>query len=191
MKDTNNKGLCIACEQARHVFCDGAGFRHCELCVPYDQRGVGAQRARARAIGAIVIVAMMLALIVVMSRWAFAQLSGSDFCQSPNPAKSSAVIDCSGTGECKLVTAAASQQIQLCAIVFDLGGTSPTAQIDYGTKTTNECDTGTTHLSGAMTAAKTLAGPLDYATAPAGNELCLNLGGTSPTAVGVVTYVQK
>ena len=47
------------------------------------------------------------------------------------------------------------------------------------------------HLSGAMTASKTFQGPLDYTTAPAGKQVCLNLTGTAPTAVGVVTYVQK
>lgn len=184
----NKDGLCVACDQARHMFCDGAGQCECDLCVPFDLRGVSIQRSRSRLIGTIV----AAALIAVLSRIAHAQMTGSDFCQSPNPAKSSAAINCSGTGECKLV-AAANQQIQVCALVIQLGGTSPTAQFDYGTKASTECDTGTTHLTGALPSASgyILNGPLDYFTAPAGNELCVNLGGTSPTAVGVLTYVQK
>ncbi len=136
-------------------------------------------------------VLVALAIVLLLRSGAHAQLSGPDFCQGPNVAKSSAVINCSGTGECKLVGAVANQQIQVCGFAFDTTGTSPTTQFDYGTKTSTDCDTGATHLSGVMTAAKTLAGPLDHMTAPAGNELCLNLGGTTPTAVGIVTYVQK
>jgi hypothetical protein len=185
-------GLCIACEQARHMFCDGAGRCECDLRVPYELRGAGAQRASDRLTGALVAAVVIAALVIAMAALtAHAQISGQDFCQGPSLAKSSSVINCSGTGECKLVAAVANQQIQVCAIVFDTGGTSPTTQLDYGTKTSTECDTNVTHLSGVMTAAKSLPGPLDYFTAPAGNELCLNLGGTTPTAVGVVTYVQK
>jgi hypothetical protein len=45
---------------------------------------------------------------------------------------------------------------------------------------------------GAMTAVShTVSRPLDYFTAPTGNQLCLKLGGTSPTAVREITYVQK
>ena len=90
-----------------------------------------------------------------------------------------------------MVAASANQVIQVCAFIFDLGGTNPTAEFDYGTQTSTACDTGTTALTGAMTASKVTEGPLDFFTTPAGNQLCLNLGGTSPTAVGVITYVQK
>jgi hypothetical protein len=141
----------------------------------------------------------VIVFVLVCAYWALgiligvahAQMTGADFCQGRDPAKSSAVINCSGTGECLLVGAVTNQQVQVCSIVFDLSGTSPTAQVDYGTQTTNPCDTGTTHLTGAMTASKVVDGPLDFFTAPSGNQLCLKLGGASPTAVGVMTYVQK
>ena len=32
---------------------------------------------------------------------------------------------------------------------------------------------------------------LNLFTAPGGDQLCLKLGGTTPTAVGVVTFAQK
>lgn len=133
----------------------------------------------------------LLFALLLFALPAYAQMTGQDFCQGPNPAKSSAVINCSGTGECKLVTAVANQQIQVCALSFNMSGTTPTAQFDYGTKASAECDTGTTHLSGVMTAAPVLSGPIDYFTAPAGKELCINLGGTTPAAAGFITYVQK
>jgi hypothetical protein len=71
-------------------------------------------------------------------------------------------------------------------ITYDLGETNPTAEFDYGTQTSTAWDTGTTALTGAMSqTTRTQSGLLDYFTAPAGNQLCLKLGGTSPTAVGV------
>jgi hypothetical protein len=120
-----------------------------------------------------------------------AQMTGADRCQGQNPAKQSAVINCSGTGECKLVDTVANQSIQVCAYSFDLGGTTPSAEFDYGTQAITACDTSAAPLTGAMTASKPMAGPLDYFTAPTAKQLCLNLAGTNPTAVGVITYVQK
>jgi hypothetical protein len=101
-----------------------------------------------------------------------AQMSGGDFCQGPNPAKSSAAISItsSGSGEHQLIAAVANQGIHVCAYVFDLGGTNPTAEFDYGTQTSTACDTGTTALTSAMTASKAAEGPLDFFTAPAGNS---------------------
>jgi hypothetical protein len=82
--------------------------------------------------------------------------------------------------------------IQVCGFTYDLGGTSPTAEFDYGTQVSTACDTGTTAMTGAMSqTTRTVPGPLDNFTAPAGNALCIKLGGTTPTAVGVLTYVQK
>ena len=91
----------------------------------------------------------------------------------------------SGTGEALLVDAVANQSIQVFAFSIDLGGTSPTAEFDYGTQASAACDSGATALTGAM------AGALDYFAAPVAKQLCLNLGGTNPTAEGWVTYVQK
>jgi hypothetical protein len=123
-----------------------------------------------------------------------AQMSGPDFCQGSAIQKASVAISItsSGAGEHQLVAPVANQVIQVCGFTYDLGGTNPTAEFDYGTQTTNPCDTGTTAMTGAMTQTTRMAGgPLDYFTVPAGNQLCIKLGGTTPTAVGVLTYVQK
>jgi hypothetical protein len=177
------------------MFCDGAGQCECDLCVPYELRGAGAQRSSRQVLGGLVVAAAIIVLSVLMCRFAHAQVTGSDFCQGQNPAKSSVAISItsSGAGEHQLVAAVANQAIQVCSFTYDLGGTSPTAQFDYGTQTSTPCDTGpAVHLTGAMTnTSKQLNGPLDYFTVPAGNQLCINLGGTTPTAVGVLTYVQK
>jgi hypothetical protein len=140
-------------------------------------------------------VAIFFAVFLALLLWwaaAQAQVSGSDWCQSPNPAKSSKRIHLSGTGEALLVDAVTNQSIQACAFSIDLGGSTPTAEFDYGTQASTACDTGATALTGAMSAAHAaMAGPLDYFAAPAAKQLCLNLGGTNPTAEGWVTYVQK
>jgi hypothetical protein len=145
-------------------------------------------------LGGLLIAAVIVVLSVLMARLAHAQMTGSDFCQSPNPAKVSVPISItsSGAGEHQLVAAVTNQVIQVCAFTYDLGGTTPTAEFDYGTQVSTACDTGTTAMTGAMSSAsRTYHGPLDYFTAPAGNALCIKLGGTTPTAVGVLTYVQK
>jgi hypothetical protein len=190
----NTPNLCPACDDAQHMFCDGAGQCECDLCVPYELRGAGAQRSSRQVLGGLVVAAAIIVLSNLMCRLAHAQVTGNDFCQSPNPAKSSVAISItsSGLGEHQLVAPVAGQTIQVCAYVYDLGGTSPTAQFDYGTKTSTDCDTGATHLTGAMSGAnRQMSGPIDYFSVPAGNQLCINLGGTTPTAVGVLTYVQK
>jgi hypothetical protein len=190
----NTPHLCPACDDAQHMFCDGAGQCECDLCVPYELRGAGAQRSSRQVLGGLVVAAAIIVLSVLMCRLAHAQVTGSDFCQGQNPAKSSVAISItsSGAGEHQLVAAVANQAIQVCSFTYDLGGTSPTAEFDYGTQVSTACDTGANAMTGAMSSTtRTVAGPLDYFTAPAGNALCLKLGGTSPTAVGVLTYVQK
>jgi hypothetical protein len=140
--------------------------------------------------------ALILALFLLAAGpgVAHAQMTGADFCQGQNQAKSSVAISItsSGAAEHNLVSAVSNETIQVCSFTYDLGGTSPTAEFDYGSTTTNPCDTGTTAMTGAMSeASRTVSGPLDYFTVPAGDQLCIKLGGTSPTAVGVLTYVQK
>ena len=122
---------------------------------------------------------------------AFAQLTGNDWCQSPNQTKQSVPISLSATGEHLLVDAVAGQSIQVCGFLMDLGGTTPTAEFDYGTKVSTDCDTAATALTGAMAASKSPGGPLDIFTVPLSKQLCLKLAGTNPTAVGLLTYVQK
>lgn len=132
----------------------------------------------------------MYAMMVAVS--ASAQMTGADWCQSPNVPKESAVISVTGVGEHQIVLPEPGEPIQVCGYSYDLGGTTPAAEFDYGTKTTTDCDTGPTPLTGAMSAAtRDVVASLNLFTAPGGNQLCLKLGGTSPTAVGVVTFAQK
>jgi hypothetical protein len=154
---------------------------------PAPWKGEGAAgRIAARAVSVAAIA------IVVLADIAAAQMTGGDWCQSPNPAKSSAVINASGTGETLLVAAVAKQATQVCGFTYDLGGTTPTAEFDYGTQASAACDTSATPMTGAMTStSRTVEAPLDIFTAPMAKQLCLKLGGTNPTAVGVITYVQK
>lgn len=123
-----------------------------------------------------------------------AQLTGSDWCQGKDPAKQTVTISIttSGAGEHELVAAVANKAIQVCAFNYSLGGTTPTAEFDNGTKVSTACDTSPTPMTAAMSQTpNSMSGPLDYFTSPAGTELCINLGGSSPTALGFLTYVQK
>jgi hypothetical protein len=186
-----------ASNQARHGFRDGAGLCACDLCVPCEPRGLGAERQQRRWASAGIVVGVIVLLCLVMAHWAHAQTlpTGNDFCQGSALLQSSVSISISssGAGEHQMVAPGSSNQvIQVCSYVYDLGGPNPTLQFDYGTQTSTACDTGTTHLTGAMTqTTRQMPGPGMYFTVPAGNQLCINLGGTSPTAAGVMTYVQK
>jgi hypothetical protein len=135
---------------------------------------------------------LLYAMLIAVS--ASAQMTGADWCQSSNVPKESAAISIttSGAGEHQIVLPETGEPIQVCGYSYDLGGTSPTLEFHYGTKTTTDCDTGTTALTGAMSAAtRDVVASLNLFTAPGGDQLCIKLGGTTPTAVGVITFAQK
>ena len=116
-----------------------------------------------------------------------------DPCLAPNVAKSNQAISVAAAGAAQLVALASSQSIYACSAAFTLAGTAPTAIFQYGTGT--NCATGTTNLTGTMapTSGTELAmgwGGTVFKSA-ASNALCINLGGTSPSAQGVLTYVQQ
>src|SRR3989454_7066012 len=121
------------------------------------------------------------------------QTTAPDPCLNPNVAKSNQAISVAAAGAAQLVALASSQTIYACSAAFTLAGTTPTAIFQYGTGT--NCATGTTNLTGTMapTSGTELAmgwGGTVFKSA-ASNALCLNLGGTSPSAQGVLTYVQQ
>jgi hypothetical protein len=134
---------------------------------------------------------VLVVLVLCVAHSVYAQVSGNDWCQGKELTKTPFAINLSGTGEHLIVAAVANQPTQVCNYIFDLGGTTPTIEFDQGTQTTNPCDTSVTPLTGAMTASKQVTGPFDYLTVLAGFQLCAKLGGTSPTAVGHFSYVQK
>jgi hypothetical protein len=99
-----------------------------------------------------------------------------DFCQAMGMTKSSVAISITSSGvrDNQLVATVANKVIQVCGFTFDLGGANPTAEFDYGTQTSTASDTGTTTMTGAMTAtSRRMNGPLNYFTVPPGNQLCL------------------
>jgi hypothetical protein len=116
-------------------------------------------------------------------------LIGADPCQSPFAEKSSVALNDASAGETQLIAGVAGQVIYVCGFSFTLGGTTPTAQLDTGTGTA--CGTGTAHLTGAFTGGITSPGGYAEVSAAAGASLCVNLGGTSPTMQGLLTYVQR
>ena len=135
---------------------------------------------------AILLYAMMIAVS------ASAQMTGVDWCQSSNVPKESVAISLTAVGEHQVVALETGEPIQVCGYSYDLGGTTPTLEFDYGTRTTTDCDTGTIALTGAMSAAtRDVVATLNLLTARGSNQLCIKLGGTSPTAVGVITFAQK
>ena len=98
-----------------------------------------------------------------------------------------------GSSVTTLVKAAATNQIIIVCgwHVTESGSTSGTFQLEYGTQTTNPCDTGTTILTPAFSVSSTAPATdhIDYASlsTPAGNQLCVVTTGaaTSTLQVGV------
>lgn len=119
-------------------------------------------------------------------------LSTTDPCQSSGTAKSSVAI--SATADAELVAISGSTVIYVCGFSANAaGGTAPSFRFVYGTGAT--CATGLTALTGAYL--QSLNGTVNYtpgATAfktPAGNALCIDVGGTTPDIRGVISYVQN
>lgn len=81
--------------------------------------------------------------------------------------------------------------LHVCGYTIQIvSGTSPTFKLVYGTHTSANCDTGAVNVTGAF------AGTGVYASGalglqlniPAGQQLCIIAGGTSPVLAGYVTY---
>jgi hypothetical protein len=103
----------------------------------------------------------------------------------------STAVNASTTSAVQLVAASAAKKIYVCSFFVIGGGTSPTLSLEYGTGT--NCGTGTTLLMGAIPLSTTTptASPFLVGATPVSNALCYLLAGTSPTAVGVISYVQN
>lgn len=114
-----------------------------------------------------------------------------DPCQSSGVAKSSVVLNHTATAE--LVAISGTTVVYVCGFSISLAGTAPTFRFQTGTGTT--CGTGTVQQTGVYTPASAApfstygAGTIFKGTA--GQALCINLGGTTPSAQGVLTYVQQ
>ncbi len=81
--------------------------------------------------------------------------------------------------------------LHVCGYTIQIvSGTSPTFKLVYGTHTSANCDTGAVNVTGAFAATGVYsAGALGLQlNIPAGQQLCIIAGGTSPVLAGFVTY---
>ena len=117
--------------------------------------------------------------------------STTNGCSSNNGALNSVALNASTTSLTQIVALSAGKKIYICAAYIQGGGTTPTLSLEYGTGT--NCATGTTVLTQAValtTAAPGISWPGPGPVVPSANALCYVLTGTSPTAVGWISYVQ-
>ena len=118
--------------------------------------------------------------------------AATDPCQSPYVAKSSVVIDVA-TNDAELIALTASQVIYVCGWSLTVNGTAPTWRLIYGTGSV--CAGGLTALTGTFLpivgSFATFAGPGTVTKTIASNALCMDVGGTTPSVQGVLTYVKQ
>ncbi len=135
----------------------------------------------------------LLALCVFMLSLSAHAQGYSDPCQDPRAIKSSAVINIGSATTAVIVERVAAKAIYVCHIYGSLAGTTPSLVFKYGTKVTNDCDTGAVSLTGTILPLTGSLMTMGYGgtlmTAPAGTQLCGTAGGT-PSIQGVLTYVQ-
>lgn len=116
----------------------------------------------------------------------------ADPCLNPNIAKSSKTIGVTNsTG--LIANAVSGEKIYVCKIDGVASGTTPAIQIEYGTQTTNPCDTNTTAMTGLM--APTSGTAMSFGagmSTPVSNAVCALVNGSSSAGLwGVMTYVQQ
>jgi hypothetical protein len=135
-------------------------------------------------------------------RQVYADLFQPDPCLWPGAQKSSVSISVSTAVSTKLVSNVAGKTIMPCGFAATFAGTTaPTALFEYGTLTTNQCDTGTVVATGTM-AGDTAAGNTIWMgnwntttfLAPSGatiasKDFCVVTAGTAPSLQGYLTYV--
>lgn len=126
--------------------------------------------------------------------------ANTDPCGSWGVVKKSVAINVAATATTtSIVAVSGATAVFVCGFNIEVtAGTTPTFQFEYGTGAT--CGTGTTVLSGAYLGEATTLGLSDFLygggemtimQAPASNGVCIVTGGTTPSIVGVVTYVQQ
>jgi hypothetical protein len=116
--------------------------------------------------------------------------NGGNLCLNPTATLNNVALNASGTTAAQIVALSGTTKIYVCAITVIGGGTSPTFSLVQGTGT--NCATGQTVVVQAipLSTATTFSFPSPAAVAGSGQALCTLLTGTSPTAKGVLTYVQ-
>lgn len=133
-------------------------------------------------------------LIAALALIAFAGAAEASPCDDPGSVIQYALIN-AGTSAATytLVAPSAKQQVHLCSLTGTIAGTTPTMQFVYGTTTSTPCDTNAVNISGLMVPTSgqyiTAGWGSDLFETPAGNSLCVTLGGTSPSFQGFLSYV--
>jgi hypothetical protein len=113
-------------------------------------------------------------------------------CVDPRATIQSIALNASTTSAVQIIALSGTTKIYPCSITVLGGGTTPTFSLVYGTGT--NCATGQTTLTTAIaipTAAPAQTFPSPVGATPAGQAVCTLLTGTSPTAKGVLSYVQQ
>lgn len=119
-------------------------------------------------------------------------LSTVDPCAAPNVTKLSAVL--AVTADATVVALTAGQTIYVCGYGATVEGTAPTYRFQSGTGTA--CATSTDQLSGVFLPTvgsfQTVGwGGSTVFTASSAEDLCVDVGGTSPSVQGIITYVKQ
>lgn len=116
--------------------------------------------------------------------------NGGNLCLNPTATLNNVALNASGTTAAQIIALSGTTKIYVCAITVIGGGTSPTFSLVQGTGT--NCATGQTVVVQAipLSTTTTFSFPSPAAVTSSGQALCTLLTGTTPTAKGVLTYVQ-
>ena len=91
----------------------------------------------------------------------------------------------------QILAAQGTQPIHVCSFTATIAGTTPTVLFIYGTGT--NCATNNGSLTGTFAPTSGTLMSVGYGgdlmVVPAGNELCVTTGGTTPSLQGILTYV--
>jgi hypothetical protein len=138
----------------------------------------------------------LLLCVLIVCGCAGAEVNGSGVsgnpCVDSRATIQSIALNASTTSAVQIIALSGTTKIYPCSITVLGGGTTPTFSLVYGTGT--NCATGQTVLITAIaipTAAPAQTFPSPVGSTPAGQAVCTLLTGTSPTAKGVLSYVQQ
>ena len=132
--------------------------------------------------------AVLSLAFLLLTVTAFAGTYPRDECQSATIGKTSTPITIASATTTSLISGVAGEKISVCTLSFSLGGTAPTFQLVEGTQVATPCDTGQIAISGVFTDSSVL--PIGFSV-PAGNSLCAITTGITPTAGGLITFIQN
>jgi len=139
-----------------------------------------------------IISAVLFALLLAGAAFGEVGTPHNNPCVDPTATLQSIALNASTTSAVQIIALTSGQKIYVCAITLQGGGTTPTFSLVYGTGT--NCATGQTVLVtalGDLTANGVITFMHPVGVVASGNALCTLLTGTSPTAKGVLSYIQQ